>query len=74
MSSLFRLLSVSNQVIHVEDGAFAWDKEEKPTLSKYVTLCCTLSIGCNLKIPYFRPDSQNVYPISDPVLCCNFGN
>ena len=25
-------------------------------------------------IPYFRPDSQNVYPISDPVMCCNFGN
>ena len=20
-------------------------------------------------IPYFRPDSQNVYPISDPVMC-----
>ena len=25
-------------------------------------------------IPYFRPDSQNVYPISDPVMCDNFGN
>ena len=25
-------------------------------------------------IPYFRPDSQNVYPISDPVMCGKFGN
>ena len=25
-------------------------------------------------IPYFRPDSQNVYPISDPVMCGNFSN
>ena len=25
-------------------------------------------------IPYFRPDSQNVYPISDPVRCGNFSN
>ena len=25
-------------------------------------------------LPYCRPDSQNVYPISDPVRCCNFGN
>ena len=25
-------------------------------------------------LPYFRPDSQNVYPIPDPVICCNFGN
>ena len=25
-------------------------------------------------IPYFRPESQNVYPISDPVMCGNFGN
>ena len=24
--------------------------------------------------PYFRPDSQNVYPISDPVRCGNFSN
>ena len=24
-------------------------------------------------IPYFRPDSQNVYPVSDPVICCDFG-
>ena len=23
-------------------------------------------------IPYFRPDSQNVYPISDPVMCGKF--
>ena len=22
-------------------------------------------------IPYFRPDNQNVYPISDPVMCAN---
>ena len=25
-------------------------------------------------IPYFRPDSQNVYPISDPVMCGKFDN
>ena len=25
-------------------------------------------------VPYFRPDSQNVYPISDPVMCGNFRN
>ena len=25
-------------------------------------------------LPYFRPDSQNVYPISDPVKCSNSGN
>ena len=25
-------------------------------------------------IPYFRPDYQNVYPISDPVMCDKFGN
>ena len=25
-------------------------------------------------VPYFRPDSQNVYPISDPVMCDKFGN
>ena len=25
-------------------------------------------------IPYFRPDSQNVHPISDPVMCGKFGN
>ena len=25
-------------------------------------------------VPYFRPDSQNVYPISDPVMCGNFSN
>ena len=25
-------------------------------------------------IPYFRPDPQNVYPISDPVRCGNFSN
>ena len=25
-------------------------------------------------LPYCRPDSQNVYPISDPVRCFNFGN
>ena len=25
-------------------------------------------------IPYFRPDSQNVHPISDPVMCDNLGN
>ena len=25
-------------------------------------------------LPYFRPDSQNVYPTSDPVRCGNFGN
>ena len=25
-------------------------------------------------IPYFRPDSQNVYPISDPVRCGNFSS
>ena len=25
-------------------------------------------------IPYFRPDSQNVYHVSDPVMCDNFGN
>ena len=25
-------------------------------------------------IPYFRPDSQNVHPISDPVICGKFGN
>ena len=25
-------------------------------------------------IPYFRPNSQNVYPISDPVRCGNFSN
>ena len=25
-------------------------------------------------LPYFRPDSQNVYPMSDPVMCGNFGN
>ena len=25
-------------------------------------------------IPYFRPDSQDVYPISDPVRCGNFSN
>ena len=23
-------------------------------------------------IPYFRPDSQNVYPVSEPVICCDF--
>ena len=22
-------------------------------------------------IPYFRPDCQNLDPISDPVMCCN---
>ena len=27
-----------------------------------------------LSIPYFRPDSQNVYLISDPVMYGNFGN
>ena len=25
-------------------------------------------------VPYFRPYSQNVYPISDPVMCGKFGN
>ena len=25
-------------------------------------------------VPYFRPDFQNVYPISDPVMCGNFNN
>ena len=25
-------------------------------------------------IPYVKPDSQNVYPISDPVMCGKFGN
>ena len=25
-------------------------------------------------VPYFRPDSQNVYPISDPVMCGNFSS
>ena len=24
-------------------------------------------------LPYFIPDSQNVYPISDPVMCGKFG-
>ena len=24
--------------------------------------------------PYFRPDSQNVYPVPDPVICCHFDN
>ena len=27
-----------------------------------------------LSIPYFRPDFQNVYLISDPVMHGNFGN
>ena len=25
-------------------------------------------------IPYFRPDSHNVYPTSNPVMCGKFGN
>ena len=25
-------------------------------------------------IPYFRPDPQNVYPISDPLMCGKFSN
>ena len=27
-----------------------------------------------ISLPYFRPDSQKVYPISDPVMCGKFGN
>ena len=42
-------------------------------------LSCTLNPGVfqtrlRFSIPYFRPDSQNVYPISDPVRYGNFSN
>ena len=41
---------------------------------KYTIFCTLFQTGLSKYTPYFRPDSQNIHPISDPVTCGNFGN
>ena len=33
---------------------------------------CLSDQNIRFSIPYFRPESQNLYPVSDPVICCDF--